>query len=272
MLNEYQEQVVVHPEISFVANGPVSGSSDNFNTFVVKSNWRSFALHEDLFSGLQTGKPLSAAAGDPSLYWLWPWDIIDFFVHAPGGLFGALAAVPLAVADIFSQADQAGLSQDAAHMVVNNDPGTWKRFFAALGTDGEFRTLRPDLAMRCRQFGGLEAVPADQKPYIAEPLQKDDPALQRILSVAVAVLIITNAVVFAGLLLFAIISIAAAASATFPEAVPFIVLLTSVLVLFLANGLRLFIVMIVALLVNEGSLIFGGVQLPETGARLPRVR
>jgi hypothetical protein len=273
MLSDYQEQLVMHPDVSFVGSGPVNSSSNVFNTFVVKSNWTTFALREDTFAGLRSGVSLSALqASGPDLYWVWPWDIVAFLIAVPGSFLPVLLSVPGAVYKFFDGMNNPNSTQEAARGIANNDAGTWKRFFAELGSDDVFRSLRPGQAQWCRAIGGLEPPPTHLAPINEPPLATDKPVMDRILAIAAVANLIAVAGVAALLMIAAAVDIGTAVATLFPPATPVIALMVLVFMGLVIAGFWIVVMVAIAWLADQGYLVFSGSKISDETVRLPSLR
>lgn len=259
MLSDYQEQLLMHPAVSFVRSGTVAGAGDGtYSTFVVKDVWTHFALRDDYFAEISSGRPLPVLSGaDAALPWIWPWDIVNFLLNIPTGFLSVMTRSPGLVLEGWTIANDRGLAnnraalQELAHGTIDN----WREFFRRLGTNEEFKAFYPQHAQCCRAIAGMEPPPSEAPPPLA-----DNPQLRTLISI-ISTGLISVATLTAGAigliigacgLAFAICVKTAGAGA--PIVIPILV----VFILLVAIGWFIMVLIAIASAVVQGILLFSG--------------
>ncbi|HEX2832604.1 MAG TPA: hypothetical protein VHW00_06295 [Thermoanaerobaculia bacterium] len=260
-LSEFQEQILMHPDVTLY--GP---SHEKYAHFALKHNWATFGISNEVFPGVRAGEPLPARS-DNDVQWVWPHEIVSFLWNVPGGFLPVLASAPKAVYEFFRAViDNGGLSQETARQFVRNDIGSWRQFFATLGSDHRFIDLRPDWAKWCRYFGGVGPMPSTaQRMDVAE---LDDPRIRELVAlIALGLGIVVAATVSAIGMIITVIGTAVTIAVAFPPAAPAMIVISVCLIVLAGIGWALSVALAIIYMAVQGSLIFNpGTELAEVQA------
>jgi hypothetical protein len=236
-INDYQQQLLVHPEITYLGTTIVKGQP--FNDYVVKSNWTRFQLLQDFDP---------RAPGINSF--VWPWDVA-FFVRDAGPYLGHIIAAPKLVRDFFAELHDK-VPQEAARLIARND--LWREAFRLLGEHEEFNRLFPAAARVCRWIAGTERGEGS----LTVDVPAEDPNWARIIGeVAYRLgIILTASGAALGLSVGIVGTAIAVGGASGGVLAPVAAIAAAVLLLLVHLGWALSVVLTILTLIVNGVLIF----------------